>query len=194
MRTQGYCTVPALVALVGVLATTTAIGIAQERESLRPDLSGRWRLNSELSEKAEAKLEGMQSQAAGGRGPGRHGGPGGLFGGTQQAQMEEARGFVLDAPPSFALTQDGDRIVLTESTGRVRTLIASGRKEKIDGHDVRTKWDNRRLVSETSLGTAKVTETYERLAKAPQLIVTTKMEMHGRELSVRRVYDAEGVQ
>ena len=117
----------------------------------------------------------------------------GLFGGPQQAQMREARGLLLDASPSFVLTQDGDRIVLTDGNGLVRTLTASGRKEKIDGRDVQTRWDNRRLLSETSLGNVKVIEAYERLADAPQLIVTTTMEMRGRELSVRRVYDAEGV-
>ena len=117
----------------------------------------------------------------------------GLFGGSQQAQMGDARSLLLDASPSFVLTQDGDRIVLTDGNGRVRTLTASGRKEKIDGRDVQTRWDNRRLLSETSLGNVKVIEAYERLADAPQLIVTTTMEMRGRELSVRRVYDAEGV-
>jgi len=183
--------VATLAALVGVLTATTTIGIGQERESPRPDLAGRWRLNRELSENAEAKLEGMRSQSSGGHGFGRHGGSGGSSGGAQQGQMEEARSLLLDAPQSFVLTLNGERIVLTESTGRVRTLVASGRKEKIDGRDVRTKWDNGRLVTETSLASAKVTDTYERLGNPPQLIVTTKMEMHGRELSVRRVYDAE---
>jgi hypothetical protein len=58
---------------------------------------------------------------------------------------------------------------------------------------VRTKWDKQRLVSEISLGGAKVTETYERLVDSTQLIVTTKMDMHGRDVSVRRVYEAEGL-
>jgi hypothetical protein len=47
------------------------------------------------------------------------------------------------------------------------------------------------LVSEISLANATVTETYERVTTAPQLIVTTKMEMGGRDVSVRRVYEAE---
>lgn len=81
MRARGYCTGAALAA--GVSATATAIGIAKERESLRPDLSGRWQLNRQLSENAEAKVESMQSQSSGGHGSGRHGGLGGLFGGTQ---------------------------------------------------------------------------------------------------------------
>jgi hypothetical protein len=82
------------------------------------------------------------------------------------------------------MRQDGERIVLTDSGGRVRTLNANGRKEKIDGRDVRTKWDKQHLVSEISLGSAKVTKTYERSSDSTQLLVTTKMDMHGREMSV----------
>ena len=99
---------------------------------------------------------------------------------------------VVNAPQSFTLTQTGDRIALVASNGRSRTLTANGRKEKIDGRDIVTKWDGQRLVSETSLGDAKVTEMYERSPNAPQLILTTRMDMRGHGVSVRRVYDAAG--
>lgn len=161
---------------------------SQERESRRPDLSGRWQLNRELSENAEEKLERMQSSQ--GHGPGRHG-LGGLFGRLfGGGDMEEARRMVLNAPSSLTLTQDGDRIVLTGSDGRARTLTANSRKEKVNGRDVLTKWDGERLVSETMVGDAKVTETFERSASASQLVVTTRMDMRGHGVSVRRVYDA----
>lgn len=39
----------------------------------------------------------------------------------------------------------------------------------------------------------KVTDTYERSPSAPQLIVTTRMDMRGHGVSVRRVYDAASV-
>jgi hypothetical protein len=185
---------PVLIALVGSLATVPrTIVIAQNHDPLRPDLSGRWRLNGELSEDAEAKLERMPSQSSGGHGAGRHGGLGGLFGGPQQSEMDEARHLLLDAPSWFVVRQDGERIVLTDSGGHVRTLNADGRKEKVDGRDVRTKWDKQRLVSEISMGSAKVTTTYERSSDSTKLIVTTTMDMHGREISVRRVYEADGL-
>ncbi len=175
-----------VLAVVGSLVGAGSVSaVAQERESLRPDLSGRWQLNRELSENAQAKLERMQSAQGSGHGPGRHGG-------GRNAQMEEARDLVLNAPASLVLTQDGDRIVLTGSEGRLRTLTANDRTEKVNGRDVRTKWDEHHLVSETSVGDVKVTETYERSTNAPQLIVTTKVVMRrGHEVSVRRVYDAE---
>jgi hypothetical protein len=183
--------VGAWVGLFGIVAT--AMVGAQDRDTTRPDLSGRWRLNEERSENAQSKLQEMQSQSAG-RGAGGHMGLGGLFGGgAQQKQIDEARGLVLDTAERFVLTQDGDRIVLTDGDGRIRRLTANGRKETIDGRDVRTRWDKQRLISETSLGSVKVTETYERSTSASQLIVTTKMDMYSRGLSVRRVYDAEGL-
>jgi hypothetical protein len=161
--------------------------IAQEHEA-RPDLSGRWQLNPQLSENAQTKVDRMQSSQ--GHGPGRHGGwLGRLFGG---GDMQEARSLVVNAPSSFTLTQDGDRIVVTGADGRVRTLNASGRKEKVNGRDVQTRWDKQRLVSETLVGDAKVTDTYERSPDRPQLIVTTRMDMRGHSVSVRRVYDAQG--
>jgi hypothetical protein len=186
-----YSALVACVAFVGSLMGAANVRvIAQERESLHPDLSGRWRLNQELSENAQAKIDRVQSSQ--GHGPGRHG-LGGLFGRLfGGGDMEEARGLILNAPASFTLTQDGDRIVLTGSDGRVRTLTANGRKEKVNGRDAQTTWDKQRLVSEIFVGDAKVTETYERSSNAPQLIVITKMDMRGHDVSVRRVYDAEG--
>ena len=156
---------------------------------MRADLAGRWELNVQLSENAQQKVDRMQSSQ--GHGPGRHFGGlfGRLFGG---GDMREAREMVVNAPQSFTLTQTGDRIALVAGNGRSRTLTANGRKEKIDGRDVVTKWDGQRLVSETSLGDAKVTEMYERSPNAPQLILTTRMDMRGHGVSVRRVYDAAG--
>jgi len=190
MRITKYSAFVAFAALVGGLVEVASVrAFTQERDSLRPDLSGRWQLNRELSENAQAKVDRMQSSQ--GHGPGRHG-FGGLFGRLfGGGDMQEARGLILNAPSSFTLKQDGDRIVLTGSDGRVRTLTANGRKEKVNGREVQTKWDNQRLVSELEVGDARVTETYEHPTNAPQLIVTSKMAMRGHDVSVRRVYDAE---
>ena len=189
MVSMKYSAIVAGLALVASLvAAASGRLIAQERES-HPDLSGRWQFNAQLSENAQAKVDRMQSSQ--GHGPGRHG-LGGLFGRLfGGGDMQEARGLILNAPPSFTLTQDGDRIVVTGSDGRVRTLTANGRKEKVKGRDVQTTWDKQRLVSETTVGDAKVTETYERSTTAPQLIVTTRMDMRDHAVSVRRVYDSQ---
>jgi hypothetical protein len=188
MRTRTRAALVTSVAIASWLVAAGSVPARAQRATLRPDLSGRWTLNQELSEDAQAKVERMRSSQGG---AGRHGGLiGGLFGGGSTAQVEEAHDLLLNAPSSFTLTQDGDRIVRTDGDGRVRTLTANGRKETVNGRAVRTKWDDNRLVSEISLGRASVIETYERLTDAPQLIVTTRMDMGGRVVSVRRVYDA----
>ena len=190
--TQKYFVLSTCAFVMSIAMTTTPAPVAaQERVIVRSDLSGSWQLNRELSENAEAKLQHTQSSPRGGHGPGRHGGLlGRLFGGGHSSQMEEARSLFLNAPASFTVKQDGDRIILTGGDGRVRTLTANGRKEKVNGRDAQTRWDKERLVSEISMGAAKVTETYERSTNAPQLIVTTQMDMRGHTVSVRRVYDA----
>jgi hypothetical protein len=65
----------------------------------------------------------------------------------------------------------------------------NGRKEKVNGRDVRAKWDDDRLIVEISLANANVIETYQRSTSTPQLIVTTTMEMGGQVVNVRRIYD-----
>jgi hypothetical protein len=173
-------TTPILIACAAVIAAAAA----------RPNLSGRWQLNTELSENGQAKVEQMHAGQEGGHGPGRHG-LGAMFGGgPSEAEMNEARALMLDVAEWLTVTQDGDRIVLTDSNGRVRTLTANGRKESVGGRDVRTKWDENRLASEVSLGHLKVTESYERATNGAQLIVSAKLDMGGRNVTVRRVYDA----
>src|SRR3990170_1426143 len=190
MRNTDYPALIACVILVGGLVAIGGVHVSgQERETARADLSGRWQINRELSENAQQKIDRMQSSQ--GHGPGRHG-LGGIFGRLfGGGDMQEARRMLLDAPTSFTLAQDGNRIVLTGSDGRVRMLTANGQKEKLNGRDVLTKWDGPRLVSETTIGDVRVTDTFEHSATARQLIVTTRMDMREHGVSVRRVYDAE---
>lgn len=178
----------------GAITTATARVAAQDRVVGRSNLSGTWQLNRDLSDDAKTKLEGMHSsQPAGGHGPGRHGGLGGIFGGifgggqSGHAELEEV---VVNAPTRFVVMQDDQKVVLTEPDGRVRTLPTNNRAVKVDGRDVRTKWDNDRLVSEIKVGDAKVVETYERSPNAAQLIVTARVDMQGRQVNIRRVYDS----
>lgn len=181
----------------GVFTMATIRATAQERTGGRPDLSGSWQLNRDLSDDARQKVQSMHGGAAdagkGGHGPGRHGGLGRIFGGIfggGQAGHAELEDVVVDAPTGFVLRQDDQNVVLTEPQGRVRTLPTNNRTVKVDGRDFRTRWENNRLVSEITVGDAKVTEAYERSPGAPQLIVTARVDMQGRQVSIRRVYDA----
>ena len=174
-----YSALAACAALVGSLVGAANVRVITQE--LRSDLSGRWRLNQELSENAQAKVDRMQSSQ--GHGPGRHGFGGlfrRLFGG---GDMEEARGLILNAPASFTLTQDGDRIVLTGSDGRVRTLTANGRKEKVNGRDVQTKWDKQRLVSENLRGRR---ESYRELRALDQRAAANRHDQDGHAWTRRQ--------
>jgi hypothetical protein len=97
---------------------------------------------------------------------------------------------LVNAPTNLVVARDNEKVVLTAADGSVRTLPTNNRKVKVAGRDVQTRWENNRLVSEITVGRAKVVETYERSAKPSQLIVTAKVNMRGHDVTVRRVYDA----
>jgi hypothetical protein len=174
--------------------------VPAQAATARPDLTGEWQLNPNLSENAEQKIQDMHGEGGqaghhggfggGGGGQGGHHGGGGGAGSGGQSGMAEMRELILNPPTRFVVTQDERQVVLTEPEGRVRELPTNNRKVKIGGRDARTKWENNCLVTKTKIGDAKLVETYERSPGAPQLIVTTKIDMSGQHVSVRRVYDA----
>jgi hypothetical protein len=144
----------------------------------RPDLTGQWQLNRELSDDAQAKFASM--------------GGGGQHGGGRGHEVEETRNLIVNAPTRLVVAQDDQKVVLTEPNGHVRTLPTNNRKVKIDGRDVQTRWENSRMVSEITIENMKIVETYERSPSGRQMIVTVGMEMHGQQMSFRRVYDPVG--
>jgi hypothetical protein len=166
-----------------LLATVvTAWGVAAisaTAQTSRPDLTGQWQLNRDLSDDAQGKFASIG-------GGGHHGGGGPGRG------MEEIRNLLVNAPTRLVVAQDDQQVVLTEPNGHVRTLLTSNRKVKIDGRDVQTRWENSRMVSETTIGNTKLVETYERSPSGRQLIVTVGMEMHGQQVGFRRIYDLVG--
>ena len=183
--------VVAAAAVITAWAAGSGSAATQAVTTARPNLTEQWQLNPNLSEDAEEKLQSMGNggeqadRGGGGHGPGSHD-----RGQKMPEQLAEAQNLILNVPTRFILTQDDQRVVLAEPGGRVRTLLTNNRTVKVDGRDVRTKWENNRLVSETTLGNAKIIEIYERSPSARQLIVTATMEMHGQRVSVLRVYDA----
>jgi len=116
----------ALVACVAAVVSAWAVaGIsvaAQAGAADRPDLSGQWQLNRDLSEDAQAKFASM------GGGGGHHGGgqPG-----AQGQGMEEIRDRLLNAPTRLVVAQDDQKVVLTDADGHVRTLPTNNRKVQI---------------------------------------------------------------
>src|SRR5215510_9011992 len=139
---------------VAVITAWAAGGVsvgAQVAATVRPNLTGQWQLNRDLSDNAREKLQNMGGSGGdadgGGHGPGHRGGSGGSGGGGQAAHAQLGE-MILSAPIRVVLTQDDQKVVLTEPDGRVRTLPTNNRKVKVDGRDVRTKLEKDRLVSE----------------------------------------------
>lgn len=129
-------------------------------------------------------------QSSQGHGPGRHG-FGGLFRAIVAAGQDDTVAVLREREGRRRVEDHATRFfhIPAAEQSTARTLTANGRKKKVNGRDVLTKWDGQRLISETTVGDAKVTDTYERSASAPQLILTTRMDMRGHGVSVRRVYD-----
>jgi hypothetical protein len=190
---------------------------AQEPATGRPDFSGEWTLNRDLSTNPRQSQEGRRTgdgeRGRGGRGGGDRGGfggggarggfPGGFGGGSSSAdfermreQMQEAQRLLTDAPTSMVITYADPKLVMTAADGRIRTLFTDKRKQKASNGnaDLQTHWDNNRIVAETKFGSIKVIETYA--VDGQQLIVTARMDApdggRGRDRpnpELRRVYD-----
>lgn len=177
---------------------------AQGTATGRPNLSGEWTLNRDLSTNPRPPEEGRRGgdggRDRGGPGGGERGGfpggfgggggggfPGGGFGGGPSSadyerlreQMQEAQRLLTDAATSMVVVHADPKLVITASDGRTRTLYTDKRKQKASNGnaDVQTRWDNDRIVAETKVGSIKVIETYALVMEGQQLIVTAKIDV-----------------
>jgi len=193
--------------LVVVVAVTVWAGgsgsvTSQTVAKARPDLSGNWQLNSDLSDDPAQAMAAMQGDRRGGsesggygHGPG-HSGGGGAGGGHAGGGRAMIR--LLEAPARLTVTQADESITFTDGTGRSQTLTTNGKKEKQPFEDgtaeVKTKWDDGRLVKETKFDDGlNLTETYSLDRGRDQLRVVVKLKgsQMPRELTLNRVYDRE---
>ena len=172
----------------------------------RPDLTGLWTFNQDLSDDPAKVMAGIQAQrhggSAGGRehGPGMHGG-GGMGGGRREMDPEQMRAHLnraIEPPVTLTITQTDSSITFIDGDGRSQTLRTNNKKQKLPLDErtvaVKTKWDDERLVKETSLGDGmKLTETYSLNAEPRQLLVWVQLTSSRlpRPVNLRRVYDAE---
>lgn len=176
----------------------------------RPRLSGRWRLDPEKSEDAEAKLrEAMERRrpsggmggrpggfGGGGFGGPDAGGPGSRTGGGRRGpggaeRMRDAMRPLFEPPDEMTIDDSDPQAIVMESDVVTRTLRPDGRKhEDADDVDVRTRWDKQRLVVETARKDhPRLTETFTVTPDPRQLEVEITID-GPFALSVRRVYVA----
>ena len=177
----------------------------------RPDFSGTWTLNEDLSEDPRTKMR-EAGGGRGGRGGGGFGGRGGDGGrrprrrrrrrrGRRPATAEDGGGDgasrlgeTLAAQKVLTISHKDPELVITDLNGRSRTLFTDARKveeERAEGTaKIQTKWKDRSIVVVTKLGDRETTDTYERAADGARLFLTTKMEGGRGSFSFRRVYES----
>jgi hypothetical protein len=172
----------------------------------RPDLSGTWQRNEELSEDPREKAREAMGERRGGLG--RGGGPGGPPGGGMGGGRGGGRRPVGDGPfggggrgggsppgerpgEGFAgpglparlvVVQDGDGVVLEDADGsELRTLVTGGEPftagDPWNVGEVTAAWDPAgRLVVQWAAGNGEVAETWELVAEGRRLLVSTAVE------------------
>jgi hypothetical protein len=104
---------------------------------------------------------------------------------------------ILTARRTLLIVEQRDRVTITDEHGRVQTLVPSGIKTKEERANLAlerlTRWDDRSLVTEVSLGDGiRITQTYQKVQEGLQLVVMTRVQTgRGRdsERVIRRVYD-----
>lgn len=195
-------------ALIGSALPLLLIGSLQADTSLaaeRPDFSGFWQLNEELSENPREKMRKSMGQGgsrggSGGRGGGMGGGaggPGGGRGGSGREDMQDRMRAMAERIQTLEITHQEPDLSFVFADGSGRTIHTDGRDsaDDLEGGVLEGKgtWKNQTqfvFKSETPNG-SKMTEIYELNASGELLLVTVKMEGDGRrpDLKFRRVYD-----
>jgi hypothetical protein len=180
----------------------------------RPDFSGTWKLNEDLSEDPRKKMQeagggrggrgGGMGRGGGGEGGGGFGGRGGMGGGGGRrggGDSGERSGDgamhlseTLAAQKVLTISHKDPQLVIADLNGRARTFFTDARKveeERSEGTaKIQTKWKDQSIVVVTKLGGREITDTYERAADGARLFLTTKMEGGRAPFSFRRVYEA----
>lgn len=192
-------------ALIGSALPLLLIGSLQADTSLaaeRPDFSGSWQLNEELSENPHdemmEKMGGGRGRGGGGRsGGGMQGGGGGRgSGGGGREEMQSRMNERVEKVRVLEILHQDPELVIGFADGTSRTLFTDGRETAEDLEagffEGTAKWKGNSQVvfrSESTNG-GKTAETYELNPAADMLWVTTKMDGDGRRptISFKRVY------
>jgi hypothetical protein len=182
--------------LIAVTFVTSLSHVAVHTQALtdtKPNLSGHWVLDGNLSEEPDEKLEQMDSaDGAGTRGRGSGGSPGGRRG--DMARIERAKALLRDPSRSLAIVHRDPKLSIVQENGDLVVFYTDNRKEKKPSQVIQTRWDGNRVVVERRLGGGvTVFETYEVRRDQNQMVVNkrlvTSMMGQDRTIAVRTVYD-----
>ena len=193
----------ALVIAMACVAAWSWTGVSARQA---PDLGGAWVLNRDLGTAPGSEPgPGPDGREGRGRGPGGFGGRGGGRrgpggGGDPRGMREDmaARRALMDEvlhlPPRFTLAQEGDKIVIIEPDGVVRTYLVNGRKEKhqLTNGTVETtsSWDKATLKMDIVVGERlKLVRTFALTEDPRRLQVTTVFDGGPKDRAMVEVFD-----
>ncbi len=190
-------------------AATTAA--EQKAGATAPNLSGRWKLNKELSDDESARLatvapEGQkpanaatadqtEPEGGGGRGGSRRGQSGGPQSSKSAPPDSDPRGAVRPAESSgdMTVTQTDVAITVEEAPGQARNYYPNGKTYKADdgASDVKSAWKDGVLVFEKkNVRGWKMSESWQLAPDGARLRLAVRYEGAGRPtVVIKRVYD-----
>ncbi len=150
-------------------------------EGERLALVGEWRLNTALSDDPGAKMHEARED---GWGRGRGGGHGGGGGSDPTPAM-------LFTPSYITITNLLPEITMLEPDGGIRRLHADDKLyQKASGAEVRTRWEEGRLLVETKAERGRVRETWAATRQPRRLEVRLDVERpSGGAVVIKRVFD-----
>ncbi|HYN20165.1 MAG TPA: hypothetical protein VE078_04335 [Thermoanaerobaculia bacterium] len=199
MRFRICWTLPLLAVLLPALPARAAT-----EKNPPPDLSGRWKLNEDVTYRM---MQGMRERGSGGgpdgmRGAGGGGRPGGHGGGRRPAgdgsrRRPEHHGgppVSLESLDELTITQKEGVVTITDAAGRSRVLRTDGKKVREEGAPggpatVKAKWKDRALeVTVKPQKGPKRTESWVITNDRKRLFLTLTMD-GGPRVPIRRAYD-----
>jgi hypothetical protein len=189
--------------LLAVLLPALPARAATEK-SPPPDLSGKWKLNEDVTyrmmqgmrEREPGSGRGGMRGAGGGRRPGGHGGGGRPTGDGSQRRPEPHGGppVSLESLDELTITQQEGVVTITDAAGRSRVLRTDGKQVREEGSPggpatVKAKWKDRALeVTVKPQKGPKRTESWVITNDRKRLFLTLTMD-GGPRFPIRRAYD-----
>jgi len=181
--------------LVLALLVPASAGAGDER----PDFSGTWLLNEELSDDARKlvrdAIRARRGQGMGEPGRGDPGGAGGRTGAwSRMGEMRERMREMEEGIQRLTIVQSASELTIRNAIDREHVIVADGQKRTREGAfgsvETQARWKKRSLVivDKPEQG-ATVTRTYFYRRDDPHLYVMVKVEGRGPVFEYQRVYD-----